>query len=327
MSTIKIKIEKAVAGWLFCLLVVAGEGSVFGQFQNATPTGELLGETATQRWQIGFIFSAPAGPCRNIVAAQTVPMDWPEQKVTIADKDVSPGLDVDYRDIGDSARQIVVKVPQLSAGAEAQAVITFETRRAYLLQPKNPEQFTLPSRSRVPTSLRRYLSPSPLIESNDRTIRDLATKITPQDGPAWNRVEAVYDWVRTNVQFVDNQGQEPVDTLTTLQRKQGDCDEMSCLFIALCRASGIPARLVQVPGHVYAEFYLLDDKNEGRWLPCQLAGTRAFGHMPEHRPVLQKGDNLSSPQTGREKFLILPQRVTAASGAPTVQIVGPKLEP
>lgn len=48
--------------------------------------------------------------------------------------------------------------------------------------------------------------------------------------------------------------------------------------------------------------------------------------MPEHRPVLQKGDNLSSPHSGRRKYLILPQHVTAESGTPTVQIVVRRLD-
>ncbi len=306
------------AGLVCGLLLI---GSAHAQFQNTKPQAELLGEVETQRWQSGFIFSAPAGPCRNIMATQTVPMDWPEQTVRIVDQDVSPGVDVDYREIGDSAKQMVVKVPQLPAGAEVRALITFETRRGFLLKPKNPQQFKVPSRTRSSASLRRYLSPSPYIESTDRSIRDLAVQIDPKDAPAWNRVEAIYDWVRTNIEFDDDRGLEPADTLTTVEQKHGDCDEMSCLFIALCRASGIPARLVHVPGHVYAEFYLLDGEGEGHWLACQLAGTRAFGHMPEHRPVLQKGDSLKSPHTGRKTFLILPRHVTATNGAPTVQIV------
>ena len=36
----------------------------------------------------------------------------------------------------------------------------------------------------------------------------------------------------------------------------GDCEELSSLFIALCRAHGIPARTVWVPDHCYPEFYL-----------------------------------------------------------------------
>ncbi len=307
------------------LLLTFVAGNACGQFERSAPDGQLLGEVKTQRWQIGFVFSAPAGPCRNIMATQSVPMDWPEQKVTIVGQDVSPGVEVDYQEIGGAARQMVVKIPQLPAGTEARAVITFEIRRAFLLEPEKTEEFTLASRAKTPAEVRRYLSPSPNIESTSREVRDLAVRIDPSDAPAWKRVEAIYDWVRTNIEFVDNQGQEPVGTQTTLERKHGDCDEMSCLFIALCRASGIPARLVQVPGHVYAEFYLLDATGNGRWFPCQLAGTRAFGQMPEHRPVLQKGDNLSSAHTGRKKYLILPQHVTATSGTPGVELVSPKM--
>lgn len=295
------------------------------QFQNALP-GAKLGETSVQRWQFGFILAAPAGPCRKITASQSVPMDWPEQTVAIVDQKVSSGVDVNYHVIEGAAKQMVVTVANLAAGETAEALVTFACRRGYLLQPDHEEQFTLPSRSALPAVVRRYLSPSPYVESSHRTIRALAGEIDKRGGAAWQRAEAIYDWVRENIQFVDNQGQEPVDTLATLQRKHGDCDEMSCLFIALCRASGIPARLVQVPGHVYAEFYLNDPEGEGRWIPCQLSGTRAFGHMPEHRPVLQKGDNLSSPYAGPKKYLILPQRVTAASGAPTVQIVVRRLD-
>ena len=318
--------KRLFLGVLLGLTFSAGVGTAYGQFQSDGPEGASLGEVATQRWEIGFLFEAPTGPVRNIVASQTVPMDWPEQKVTIVNQDVSPGVGIDYREIAGSARRMVVKIPQLPAGAEVRAVVTFETRRGYLLEPQDTKEFTSPSRSKA-ASLRKYLSPSPYIESRDRSIRELAAEVAPEAGPAWDQVEAIYDWVRTNIEFIDDQGLEPVDTQTTLKRKHGDCDEMSCLFIALCRASGIPARLVQVPGHVYAEFYLVDEEGEGHWFPCQLAGTRAFGHMPEHRPVLQKGDNLSSPHVGRRKnFLILPQHVTASSGTPSVRIVVRKVE-
>ncbi|MHB8900552.1 MAG: transglutaminase-like domain-containing protein [Thermoguttaceae bacterium] len=308
------------------IVVLCAAGDVCAQFESSTPQGELLGEVESQRWQIGFLFSAPAGPCRNIMATQSVPRDWPEQKVTIVGQDVSSGVEIDYLEVGDAARQMVVKVPQLAGGAEARAVITFEVRRAFLLEPKRSEQLLLPSRAQTPLPVRRYLSASPYIESGDRSIRELAGQVVPKDGTPWNRIQAIYDWVRTNIQFVDNQGLEPVGTVKTLELKHGDCDEMSCLFIALCRSSGVPARIVQVPGHVYAEFYLADTAGDGRWYPCQLAGMRAFGAMPEHRPVLQKGDNLVSPHAGRKKYLLLPQHVTAAAGAPTVEIVVKKVD-
>jgi hypothetical protein len=78
-----------------------------------------------------------------------------------------------------------------------------------------------------------------------------------------------------------------------------DCKDMSCLFVALCRAGKIPARIVRVPEHCYAEFYL-EMKPEGRargnrpvgfWFPCQVSGTYSFGGIPEQRVILQKGDS------------------------------------
>ncbi len=73
----------------------------------------------------------------------------------------------------------------------------------------------------------------------------------------------------------------------------------------MCRASGIPARTVWVPDHCYPEFYLVDGEGKGHWFPCQAAGTRAFGEMPEQRPILQKGDNFRVPEKKR------PQRYVA----------------
>ena len=63
----------------------------------------------------------------------------------------------------------------------------------------------------------------------------------------------------------------------------------------MCRSVGIPARAVWVPGHCYPEFYLEDEHGQGHWCPCQAAGTRIFGAMPEARPILQKGDNFRLP--------------------------------
>jgi hypothetical protein len=59
----------------------------------------------------------------------------------------------------------------------------------------------------------------------------------------------------------------------------------------MCRSEGIPARTVWVEGHCYPEFYLEDAAGIGHWFPCQAAGTRAFGEMPDQLPILQKGDN------------------------------------
>jgi hypothetical protein len=54
---------------------------------------------------------------------------------------------------------------------------------------------------------------------------------------------------------------------------------------------------VWIPDHCYPEFYLQDADGKGSWFPCQAAGTRQFGRMDEYRPVLQKGDRFTVPET------------------------------
>jgi hypothetical protein len=141
--------------------------------------------------------------------------------------------------------------------------------------------------------VRKFLGASPYIETRNGEIRSTALKIGGQDDPAWTKVESLYDWVRDNVKYQDG---ELKGALAALRDGTGDCEELTSLFIAFCRVNHIPARTVWVPGHCYPEFYLEDDEGKGHWIPCQAAGTRDFGGMPDHRPILQKGDNFTVPE-------------------------------
>src|SRR5690606_11636573 len=102
--------------------------------------------------------------------------------------------------------------------------------------------------------------------------------------------------------------------IKALHDKTGDCEELSSLFIALCRAQKIPARTVWVPDHCYPEFYLADADGNGVWFPCQAAGSRAFGGIPEDRPILQKGDNFRDPDRPKEKLRYVSENLTGKGG-------------
>jgi hypothetical protein len=136
----------------------------------------------------------------------------------------------------------------------------------------------------------------------------------------WQLVEAMYDWVRENVQYKEGPFKGAMDAL---KDGHGDCEELSSLFIALCRASGIPARTVWIPGHCYPEFYLTDAEGNGYWFPCQAAGSRDFGGIAEHRPILQKGDNFSDPDRPGRKLRYVSEhlKVTNAVGKPRVKFI------
>ena len=91
--------------------------------------------------------------------------------------------------------------------------------------------------------------------------------------------------------------------LAALKTNEGDCEDMSALFISMCRAIDVPARLVRVPGHCWAEFYLTDDAKQGYWFPAQVAGTEGLGSLQDDRVILQKGDSFHIPEEPKEDQL------------------------
>ena len=298
------------------LLLLAGPASA--QFQKGDTGGAPVGETRTARWQAGLEVLAVGEPCRGLVGSVPVPIDWPEQKVRVVEEDVSPNATIGYRMVDGTVKQMLVRIPFLPANEEARAVITFEIERSTLLPPSDTSKLRIPDNRELNSQLRIYLGPSPLIESRDARIRALSKEIGADAATAWQRVEAIYDWVRENVEYKDG----PIKgALAALRDGNGDCEEMTSLFIAICRAAGVPARSVWVPGHTYPEFYLVDDQGEGHWFPCQAAGSREFGGITEFRPVLQKGDNFRPPHNPRDRQRYLAEHLTGVGGKPKARFI------
>jgi len=302
---------------LSAVLLVSLSRAVQAQFRAQTgENGPRLGQSQTFRWQAGMVITAAGGACTRLVGTAPVPFDWPEQQVQVVDEEVPPGAKLTYRMVEGGVKQMVVHIPYLPAGRQCRVVVTFEVTRHAILPPEKTDIFELPNTRRLPIQVRRHLAPSPLIESQNPRIRELARQITADKQSAWEKVEAIYDWVREHVEYKNG----PLKgALAALNDGTGDCEELTSLFIALCRAIDIPARTVWVPGHCYPEFYLVDKEGKGYWFPCQAAGTRAFGGIPEYRPILQKGDNFRSPSNRRERKRYLPEELTGAGGRPRVQ--------
>ncbi len=210
--------------------------SLIGYPCLAADAGPKLGQAQTVRMQIGVIVKAD-GPCHGIVATTPVPIDWPEQQVKMLDEETSPQVKkVTYRLIGKTARQMVVEIPQLSAGEEAKALVTFEVTRHTLAPPEDTSLLILPTK--LDRELRTYLTESPSIETRHAKIRALAKEAAAETDSAWEKVEALYDTSRTKVQYKFG----PLKGgLKALEDGDGDCEDISSLFIAMCRASEIPA--------------------------------------------------------------------------------------
>jgi transglutaminase-like putative cysteine protease len=288
------------------------------QFQEGDPGGAKVGESRTQRWRAGVIVTASTGPCTRLVGYVPIPTDWPEQRVKVVEEDVSTHAKISYRTVDNTVKLMVISISLLPAGQEAKALVTLEITRSTILPPDDTDGYALAELKQLDRATRAYLAPSPLIESRDAKIRKLAKQIGVDEAVAWDRIEAIYDWVRENVEYRNG----PIKgALAALKDGTGDCEELTSLFIAICRAANIPARTVWVPGHCYPEFYLLDAEGKGHWFPCQAAGTRAFGGIPELRPVLSKGDNFRPPWKPRERQRYLAEYLTVNTSRPRVKWV------
>jgi hypothetical protein len=303
----------------------------------AEGVGSRFQPAATVRFQVGAIVTAKRGACRDIYAMVALPLECDLQSVKQVTQDVTPEVaEVVVRELaGGGARQMLISIPQLAAGAEARAVITFEVTPNLILPPSETEALALAIPKRVKTNLRQFVGPSPFIEARTPKIKKLARKIVGdyessagEDASDWGRVESLYDHVMDEIEYMEG---PDTSALTTLDKGVADCHGRSALFVALCRAIGVPARLVWVQDHCYPEFYLEHGAGEGRWYPAESAGTRAFGDMPLGRVVLQRGDDFRVPERPRERlryasdFLI--GKPFPGSGKPSVkylrEVVGP----
>jgi hypothetical protein len=277
------------------VLLPAGAPAQLAEDPASPTAGPRYGEPKTTRFRVGAEIAASRGACRGIVAMVAVPLECPEQDVKFLDEEFSADVgEVTYRMLQGGARQMLIHVPFLRDGAAARAVVTAEVTTRPVLPPEQTDNLKIPKR--LPRNVRMYVKGSPYIEVKHQRVRSLSKEaLTDIDESAsdWQKVEALYDHMLERIEYVEGPDKGAVQTL---RDGQADCQGRSMVFIALCRANKIPARMVWVHGHAYAEFYLEHAEGEGSWYAVESAGTRAFGEMPLPRVILQKGDNFKVPE-------------------------------
>lgn len=288
-------------------LVVLCEHAAFAQIlpDEQPAGGPRYAEPDVIRYRVGAEITANRGACRNIVATVAVPLECPEQQVEILSEEISPLVgEVAYRTLQGGAnggvRQMLISIPQLPNGATARAAVTLKVTTRKILPPEKTDQLKIPQK--IAGDMRMFTSASPFIDVRHRNIVALARETlsaVDENAGDWQKVEAIYDQVLEKVAYVEGPDES---ALEALRDGKADCQGRSMLFIALCRASKIPARMVWVDGHAYPEFYLEEAEGRGWWFPCESAGTRAFGEMPMARTILQKGDNFRVPERSTERL-------------------------
>ncbi len=278
--------------------------------------GSLLEYWAPRKMQFRFGLSFESGDrhCTKVHATLPFPTNWPEQEVTVVDVQVPANCQYQFRPGGGGILQLVVDCPVVPPRSALQIVVIADVEKSFIRPGGPTDELVIPRRPS--RDLKLYLGDSPGIDIRDRQIRSVVQQIRSQGlETAWEQVEAYCDWVRETITY--RQG-ELRSTKEALRDGWGDCEEMTGIFVALCRASGIPARCVWIPEHCYAEFYLEEPGGQGYWFPAQLAGDRQFGEMNEYRPILQKGDRFTVPEKSR------PQRYVAEFVTGKERVLGPE---
>ena len=189
---------------LFVLLLLAiVPATARAQFTDLpVDKGVTLGAETTSRIRVGVIIKAGGGAIFRVVSTAPVPADWPEQTVRVVKEDVSPEVrELRYRTLagGGSVKQMVIEIPQLAAGAEARALVTFEVTRRAIVGPSDTSIFAVPKK--LDRLLQIDLGPSPFIESRHPKIVAAAKAAVGELEEPWQKVAAIHAWIRDNIAY------------------------------------------------------------------------------------------------------------------------------
>ncbi len=273
----------------FSVVPVVGDGKWIWTAPPTSQRGYL--EHRPYRARVG-IELVGTGYARRIMATTTAPIQCDEQKIESVKVDAQ-GCQAKLRALTDGAAQLILSAPEIHAGqtiaAEAEFALTISK------QYHGYRQDMFPSQQKVPRDIQRsYLKDSPGIQTSAKEVQALAAELTAEGaGHPWDKAVRFHEWVPRNITARIG----PYTSVkAALQNRVGDCEERSAVFVALCRAAGIPARLVWVPNHNWAEIYLHDHSGQGHWLPVHTSCYSWFGWVGAHELVLQKGDRIRVPE-------------------------------
>jgi transglutaminase-like putative cysteine protease len=92
----------------------------------------------------------------------------------------------------------------------------------------------------LPDSTLVYTLPSRYVQSD--LLVATAWQLFGETPATWARVQAVCDWVHTNINYAAGSSDPTVTAMDIYERRVGVCRDFALLAVAFCRALNIPAR-------------------------------------------------------------------------------------
>ncbi len=136
--------------------------------------------------------------------------------------------------------------------------------------------------------LQDYIQPDNRIESNDPLIIAKAQELTQGCETSFQIVQKLFEFVNMYITYDTSDAYRNKGALSALQTGRGVCEEYSTLFVALCRALNIPARVItgynadileknaeidsRKVYHAWPEIYV----EETGWVPCEVTAEYYF---------------------------------------------------
>ena len=197
----------------------------------------------------------------SITALIMIGRDFAEYQKTVL-LSVEPGFDTVLSDSLDN-KFVEYRFKKLDSGER------IEIRLDYLIE-ITPTVYDIwsPANTTPTADLAPYLVAESMIESNSEAIISEANIVTMGALDAYEKARKIYDYVINTLTYKvqpESRGAE----YALAYPDEADCTEFAALFVALCRASAVPARAVfgfirlsekerLDSSHAWAEFYLDD---------------------------------------------------------------------
>ena len=128
------------------------------------------------------------------------------------------------------------------------------------------------------------------VEPNNPDIKSIAEDVLleSESNNAFIVAKELFIWLKENTVYEDHKTDQDVQTASkTFEDKAGDCDDLSVLYISLCRSIKIPARFIRgiltvydksdssvssIP-HAWTEVFVGGNIGDNGWIPVECAGT------------------------------------------------------
>lgn len=132
--------------------------------------------------------------------------------------------------------------------------------------------------TKVDDEIRKYLLPTESIDSDDENVIAKAYEIVGEEFDLFIAVSKIGQWVNENIEYslTSRNVEASLPASEVLEEKNGVCDELTNLFIAMLRSLGVPARFVS--GVAYTNVDYVEDNWGGHgWAEVYFPG---FGWVP-----------------------------------------------